>query len=139
LQFWGEGADRESIGSRGGRRAGDTGAGAVEKEPHPQGFGTLDGYQAHMAADVIGVFKIFDPGFIVGGIPLQARNSCFDHGAKAGADLVGIVGSAVIGHGWHLLIWEIEADKKVCGPQAFPSCADSSEESNFGPDYGFAH
>jgi hypothetical protein len=51
--------------------------GAIEKEAHAEGFGTLHCDKAHLPADVIAVFEPRDLSLVVIGIALQASDAIF--------------------------------------------------------------
>ena len=106
-------------------------AGAIEKDPHAQGFGALRSDQAHMPADVIAALKTGGLGFIPCGVELQAGDALLNGAAKAGTDLKPFFEAGIgIVHGVDLvsLLMAGRSEGFFFGTaQVFPTCADTSE------------
>jgi hypothetical protein len=61
---------------------------AFEEYPHAQRLSALRQHQAHLAANMVGIFERGHLRFVLGRIFLETRNPLFDRLAKSGADLV---------------------------------------------------
>jgi len=71
----------ESVG-----RVGCANAGGPQEAAHAGGLFALCGDKTQVSADVVGVFKLPEDGFVGGGIGLETEDSFFDHLAEARAD-----------------------------------------------------
>jgi len=66
----------------------------IEEEAHAQGLGALNGYEAHLPANMVDIVQPIQLRIVVIGVPFQARNTLLDRLAKAGADLEAFLGGA---------------------------------------------
>jgi hypothetical protein len=111
----------------------------IEEDPHAESLSPLNGYQAHLPADMVQAVKTRDLRFVIVGVALQFGDSPLNGGAKAGTDFKAFMGNA-IGNHRRLLGWKLRWPEKFHQPpQVFPTCADSSEEPIYAPYYGLAH
>jgi hypothetical protein len=76
--------------------------GAVEEDPHAQGFGALHSHQPHLSANVIYVVDPIHLCLVVRRIPVQARDSLFDGLTEPRADLKAFLSGAIQSHGGFL-------------------------------------
>jgi hypothetical protein len=73
-------------------------SGAIEEEPHAQGFGALHGYQAHLPAKMINVIQPVQLSFVVIGVALQPRDTLLNRLPELRSDLEYFVGGELNGH-----------------------------------------
>jgi hypothetical protein len=74
----------------------------IQKKPHAECLGPLDGDEPHLSADMIRVYQIDHLCLVALGIFFQPGNSLFDHLAKPGTDLKTFIHGTIGDHGWHL-------------------------------------
>jgi len=89
--------------------------GAVEEDAHAQRLGALGGNEAALAANVIAVMQMLDPGFIPFRIAFEASEALLEGTAEARADFEAFVAaeSGIVGHEFHLGIsWPVPG--KLC-------------------------
>jgi hypothetical protein len=100
----------------------------VEEEPHSQRFGSLQGHQAHLSANVIAARKTRNQRLVILGFPLELRNSLFDGAAKSRTDLKTLIGTTTEIHDWlrgSMSCSSFKISEK--SPKVFPNTADISE------------
>ncbi len=103
------------------QRVRQAGSGAIEEDPHAQGLGALNGYKAHLPANVVDVDQPVQLRFVVIGIPFQAGNTLFDRLPESRTNLEAFLGGALDGHGKHLGAGVPEAERFfACGLKFFP-------------------
>jgi hypothetical protein len=76
--------------------------GTIEKDPHTEGFGPLNGHQANLPANMIAALEMGHLRFIPLCIPLQARDSFLDGQSEPGTDFKAFRGIEIVDHRIHL-------------------------------------
>jgi hypothetical protein len=97
------------------------GSRAIEEEPHAQGLGALNGYQAHLPANVVDVVQPAQLRFVVIGIPFQTVDALLDRLPESRTNLEAFLSGALAGHGKHLEAGVSEAGRFfACGLKFLP-------------------
>jgi hypothetical protein len=94
---------KEKLGMRGAsesnQRPGQAGSGTIQKQPHAQRLGPLDGHQPHLPADMVAIHQPIRLRLVKLRILLQPRNPLFKSAAKSWTDLKAIAGCTPSDHG----------------------------------------
>jgi hypothetical protein len=81
------------------QRAGQTRAGAIEKESHAQGFSTLHRNQSHLPADVIDVRELDDERLVGFCVTLEPRDPARNALTETRTDFEAFIGGTVENRG----------------------------------------
>jgi hypothetical protein len=85
--------------SGGDEWAGKARSSAIKEEPHAEGFGALNGHEAHLALDVVAVCEQGHLRFVGDGVLLEAVDARLYHAAESRADFNAVGEGAFGEHG----------------------------------------